>query len=147
MRLLRVSFSIRGSGLSLSFALIAAGAVGIVLAQSNPAASARPASSAPSSSGGHGLDPADMNLSAKACQDYYQFGNGGWLKKNPIPPEYPSWGTFSELAERNREAMHRILEKLAKEKSAAGSDEQKLGDFYAACTDEAAVEAQGSKPL
>ena len=115
MSLLRASFSIRGRGFSLSLALIAAGPIGVVLAQSNPAASARPAASAPSSSSGHGLDPADMNLSAKACQDYYQFANGGWLKMNPIPPEYPSWGTFSELAERNRAAMRKILERLAKE--------------------------------
>jgi predicted metalloendopeptidase len=147
MSLLRASFSIRGRGFSLSLALIAAGPIGVVLAQSNPAASARPAASAPSSSSGHGVDPADMNLSAKACQDYYQFANGGWLKKNPIPPEYPSWGTFSELAERNRAAMRKILERLAKEKAAPGSEERKIGDFYASCMDETAIEAAGAKPL
>jgi putative endopeptidase len=143
----RASFSSRGRGFSVTLALIAAGPIGVVLAQSNPAASARPAASAPPSSDGHGLDPADMNLSAKACQDYYQFANGGWLKKNPIPPEYPSWGTFSELAERNRTAMRKILERLAKEKSAPGSEEQKIGDFYASCMDETAIEAAGAKPL
>ncbi len=144
---LRASFSIRGRGFSLTLALISAGPVGVVLAQSNAAVSARPATSAPSSSGGHGLDPADMNLSAKACQDYYQFANGGWLKKNPIPPEYPSWGTFSELAERNRTGMRKILERLAKEKATPGSEEQKIGDFYASCMDETAIEAAGAKPL
>ncbi len=147
MGLLRASFSIHGRGFLLALALIAASPIGVVLAQSTPAASARPAASAPSSSGGHGLDPADMNLSAKACQDYYQFANGGWLKKNPIPPEYPSWGTFSELAERNRTAMRKILERLAKEKAAPGSEEQKIGDFYASCMDETAIEAAGAKPL
>ncbi len=147
MSLLRASFWIHGRGFSFSLALIAAGPIGAVLAQSNPAASATPAASAPSSSDGHGLDPADMTLSAKACQDYYQFANGGWLKKNPIPPEYPSWGTFSELAERNRAAMRKILERLAKEKAAPGSEEQKIGDFYTSCMDETAIEAAGAKPL
>jgi predicted metalloendopeptidase len=131
----------RHRGLSLVLAVIAAGSIGVALAQSKPAASPAVAAAV------HGLDPADMNPSAKACQDYYQFADGGWLKKNPIPPEYPSWGTFTELAERNREAMHKILEKLAKEKSPPGSEEQKIGDFYASCMDEAAIEAAGAKPL
>src|SRR4029077_10060064 len=111
------------------------------------AQTAAPAGPAAASAEIHGLDPAAMDTTAKACQDFYKYSDGGWLKKNPIPPEYPSWGTFSELAERNREAMHRILERLAQEEAAAGLHEQKLGDFYASCMDEAAVEAQGAKPL
>jgi putative endopeptidase len=111
------------------------------------AQTAAPAGPAAAGAEIHGLDPAAMDTTAKACQDFYKYSDGGWLKKNAIPPEYPSWGTFSELAERNRQAMHTILERLAKEKAAAGSDAQKLGDFYASCMDEAAVEAQGAKPL
>ncbi len=139
-----VSLPIRRRGFSLVLALIV-GSPGAILAQSNPAAPAGPAASAAAVV--HGLDPGDMNLSARACQDYYQFADGGWLKRNPIPPEYPSWGTFSELAERNRVAMRKILERLASQKSAAGPEEQKIGDFYASCMDETAVEAAGAKPL
>jgi predicted metalloendopeptidase len=133
----------RHKGIAAAIVLVAA-SLTAVLAQTAAPAAARSAAAGVER---HGLEPADMDTTAKACQDFYKYSNGGWMKKNPIPPEYPSWGTFSELAERNREAMHRILEKLAKEKSAAGSDEQKLGDFYASCMDEAAVEAQGAKPL
>ena len=132
---------VRRRGPALGLALIAAGSIGVALAQSRPAAPSAAVAAV------HGLDPADMNLSARACQDYYQYADGGWLKKNPIPPEFPSWGTFTALAERNREAMRKILEKLAAEKSAPGSEEQKIGDFYASCMDEAAVEAQGAKPI
>ena len=135
------SFVRRFRGFSLVLALIAAGSIGAALAQSRAAATSTAAATV------HGLDPADMNLSASACQDYYQFADGGWLKKNPVPPEYPSWGTFPALAERNREAMRKILDKLAAEKSAPGSEEQKIGDFYASCMDEAAIEAAGAKPL
>ncbi len=95
-----------------------------------------------------GLDPADMDPTAQPCQSFYQYAGGGWMKKNPVPPEYPSWGAFSELAERNREVLHQILERSAADKSAAkGSDVQKIGAFYGSCMDEAAIEAQGIKPL
>src|SRR5580765_3515522 len=136
----------RRAGISLTLAAVAAGSLTAALAQTaNSTAAKTAAASAPAAV--HGLVAADMDTSTNACQTFYQYANGGWLKKNPIPPEYPSWGTFSELAERNRTAMREILEKLAKEKAASGSDEQKLGDYYASCMDEAAVEAQGAKPL
>lgn len=89
-----------------------------------------------------------MDATANACVNFYQYAAGGWLKKNPVPADYPSWGSFNELDERNREVLHQILERLAKEPAApAGSEEQKLGDFYASCMDEAAIEAQGIQPL
>ena len=42
--------------------------------------------------------------------DFYQFACGGWRAKNPIPPDQTRWGRFNELAERNREELHQILE-------------------------------------
>jgi putative endopeptidase len=95
----------------------------------------------------HGIDPTDMDRTAKPCQDFYKYADGGWREKNPIPAEYPSWGTFNELADRNREALRKILEGLAAQKRAEGTEEQKLGDFYASCMDEAAVESAGARPL
>jgi len=96
-----------------------------------------------------GIDPANMDPSAKPCDNFYQYADGGWLKKNPIPADYPEWGAFSELEQRNVESLHKILEKLARESSGApaGTEEHKLGDFYAACMDEPAIEAQGIAPL
>jgi len=106
---------------------------------------ALPARGLPSGSGG--FEPADMDTSASACRDFYRYAVGGWLQKNPVPADYPSWGAFNELAERNREALHQILERLAKSQAPAGSDERKLGDFYGTCMDEASIEAQGARPL
>ncbi len=119
------------------------GGAAVAIAQTPPSS----APAAPAKPISHGLDAADMDRSAQACQNFYQYGVGGWTKSNPIPPEYPTWGAFSELAERNREALHRILEQSAKSAAAKGSDEQKIGDFYASCMDEAAVEAKGITPL
>jgi putative endopeptidase len=97
---------------------------------------------------GRGYDPSSMDKNTAACSDFYQFANGTWLTKTAIPPAYSSWGSFHVLAEKNRTAMHEILEEAAKKANAVkGSNEQKVGDFYASCLDEAKREAEGMKPL
>jgi predicted metalloendopeptidase len=89
-----------------------------------------------------------MDPAVGACDRFYEYADGGWLKKNPVPPEYSSWGSFNEVDERNREFLRQILEKAAADRGAApGSDVQKLGSFYGACMDEAAIEAKGIAPL
>ncbi len=96
----------------------------------------------------HGINPADMDPSVQACQDFNLYGNGGWLKANPIPADQSYWGSFTILEENNRESLHTVLEKVSKDKTAApGSDDQKVGDFYVTCMDEAAIEAQSLTPL
>ena len=95
-----------------------------------------------------GVDLASLDRTCKPCTDFYQFANGNWIKNNPIPAAYPSWGEFNILAENNRNVLHGILEKAAADKSAAlGSNEQKIGDFYASCMDTAAIEKAGTAPL
>lgn len=96
----------------------------------------------------HGFDPANLDRTCKPCDDFYKFAAGGWMKSHPIPPEYSSWGSFTMLADKNQEALHEILEDAAKNKKAAhGSNEQKIGDYYASCMDESGIEAQGLKTL
>ncbi|MDD5564069.1 MAG: M13 family metallopeptidase, partial [Thermoanaerobaculaceae bacterium] len=96
----------------------------------------------------HGINPADMDTGAKACVNFFQYADGGWIKAHPVPPEYPRWGTFNVLAEENRDKLHGILEALAARKDlVAGSDERKLADFWNTCMDEKAVEAAGAKPI
>ncbi len=104
--------------------------------------------SAAAPSGSPGVNVRDIDPKAAACTNFYEYANGSWLANNPIPPAYPEWGQFNELAERNRTILRQILEKDATDKSApAGSDERKLGDFYASCMDQKAVDANGVKPL
>ncbi len=94
------------------------------------------------------LDLAGMDTATQACSDFYQYGNGTWLANNPIPPDRPRWGSFDELRQKNLDNLHGILDRLAADKSApAGSDERKLGDFYGACMDEAAIETKGLSPI
>ncbi|MEP6707670.1 MAG: M13 family metallopeptidase [Pyrinomonadaceae bacterium] len=97
---------------------------------------------------GHGFDLASLDKNTAACADFFQYVNGGWLVANPIPPAYPSWGVANVLSEKNRDVLHDILEASAKNTRAKkGSNEQRVGDYYAACMDEAKVEAAGLTPL
>ena len=57
----------------------------------------------------HGVDLTILDKTCKPCEDFFNFANGEWLKKNPVPAAYPSWGRFNELAERNREQLRGIL--------------------------------------
>ena len=99
-------------------------------------------------SAGNGLDLANLDRSVKPCDNFFQFADGGWVKSHPIPPEYPSYGSFTELQESNRGKLHTILEAAAKNASAApGSIDQKIGDFYFSCMDEAAIEKAGIDPI
>jgi putative endopeptidase len=91
---------------------------------------------------------ANMDTKTAACTDFYQYANGGWLATNPIPAAYPAWGVANVLAEKNRDVVHEILEAAAKNTAAKkGSNDQKVGDYYASCMDEAKIEADGLKPI
>src|SRR5262249_29414253 len=97
--------------------------------------------------GGWGFSEANLDRSCKPCDDFNQFAMGGWMKNNPIPAEYPNWGSFTMLADRNQTVLRTILEEAAKANAAAGSNQQKIGDFYSSCMDTTAIEAAGAKPL
>jgi putative endopeptidase len=100
------------------------------------------------SSAENGFDLGNLDNSVAACTDFYQYADGGWMAKNPIPAAYPSWGTFNQLQEGNQEVLHQILEDAAKDTRAPqGSNEQKIGDFYGSCMDEKGIEAAGFTPL
>ncbi|HYG98144.1 MAG TPA: M13 family metallopeptidase [Terriglobales bacterium] len=94
-----------------------------------------------------GFDAASLDKNVDPCEDFYQFSCGGWLAKNPIPGDQSRWGRFNELAERNREILHQALEKASVSAPNRGANEQKIGDYYASCMDEKAIEAKGLAPL
>ena len=96
----------------------------------------------------HGFDVSNMDKSVAACTNFFQYANGGWMAKNPIPAAYASWGRFNELALQNQEQLRQILEDAGKNQHAAkGTNEQKIGDYYASCMDETEIETAGLTPL
>ncbi|MBZ5568953.1 MAG: M13 family metallopeptidase [Acidobacteriia bacterium] len=93
------------------------------------------------------FDVSAMDKSVDACTDFYQYACGGWMAKNPVPPDQAIWGRFSQLQERNRDVLHAILEKAAQPDAKRSAVVQKIGDFYASCMDEAKANTLGAKPL
>jgi len=94
------------------------------------------------------LDPANMDLTVKSCDNFYYYANGTWLKNTPIPAAYGSWGSFTELGEKNDEVLKEILEEAERKTEAnKGSSVQKVGDFYAAGMDSATIESLGWNPI
>ena len=94
-----------------------------------------------------GLDVAAMDRSADACVDFYQYTCGGWMKANPIPPDQSQWDVYRKLAQDNQRYLWGILADLAKATKGRDATQQKIGDYFASCMDEAAVEKRGIEPL
>jgi putative endopeptidase len=94
------------------------------------------------------IDIRNIDTSVKPCDDFYQYADGNWIKANPVPADKSRWGSFEELADRNRDTLKAILDEVsAKRTWPAGGIEQKVGDFYASGMDEAAIEKAGMTPL
>jgi len=93
------------------------------------------------------LDVASMDKTVDPCVDFFTYSCGGWLKNNPIPADQASWDAYGKLQEENREVLRRILEAAAVPSANRSAEEQKIGDYYASCMDEAAIEKLGATPL
>jgi endothelin-converting enzyme/putative endopeptidase len=93
------------------------------------------------------LDVDFMDTSVDPCTDFFTYSCGGWLKKNPIPPDKTSWGLGSKLADDNRVLLREILQEAAAPAPDKDAVKQKIGDYYTACMDEKAIEAAGAAPL
>ena len=94
-----------------------------------------------------GLDVNAMDRSADPCVDFYRYVCGGWQRANPIPPDQSSWDVYRKMAQDNQRFLWGILEALAKPGVRRDPTQRKIGDYYAACMDEAAVESRGMRPL
>ncbi|HET9406714.1 MAG TPA: M13 family metallopeptidase [Candidatus Sulfotelmatobacter sp.] len=93
------------------------------------------------------LDLGSMDQSIDPCADFFTYSCGGWIKKNPIPPDQSSWDTYTKMEDENREQLRGILEAASSLDPNRNATTQKIGDYYASCIDEAAIEAKGADPL
>jgi len=106
-----------------------------------------PAASAAGGAAQGGYDVTSLDRTCKPCDNFYQFASGGWIKNNPIPPDQSAWSRGSINREAIQVQLREILEAAGKANAPMGSNEQKIGDFYASCMDTAAIENAGVKPL
>jgi len=93
-----------------------------------------------------GIDLKSIDPAVNPCQNFYLYACGGWMKANPIPPQYSRWGRFNELAERNQEVLREILDDSARHLDRSLID-QKIGTFYSSCMNESGVDKAGYTPI
>ena len=105
-------------------------------AQDSPASSRQPV-----------LDLSSMDKSVDPCADFFTFSCGGWIRKNPIPPDQSSWSVYGKLQDENQAQLRSILESAAGATGERLPYLQKIGDYYASCMDEKAVDELGPTVL
>jgi putative endopeptidase len=124
-------------------------------AKSKPAKAAEPKTAEPAKDANApvlpytpALETSFIDKSVDPCADLYTYACGGWTKQNPIPNDQASWSVYGKLADENYTFLKQILEKVsAPQTSGRTAAEQKIGDYYAACMDEAAIEKAGLNQL
>lgn len=90
---------------------------------------------------------ADIDSTVKPGDDFFEYANGGWIKRNPIPADQSSWGIGNLVIEENLKRLKEISEKSAASNAAKGSNDQKIGDFWAMAMDSVKIETDGLKPI
>ncbi|HTT19916.1 MAG TPA: M13 family metallopeptidase [Candidatus Sulfotelmatobacter sp.] len=93
------------------------------------------------------LDVTAMDRTIDPCVDFFKYACGGWIKNNPIPPDQSSWDLYSKMEDENKEKLRGILEAASATDARRNAVNQKIGDYYASCMDEKAIEDRGVEPL
>ena len=93
------------------------------------------------------FDPNMVDKTLDPCQDFYQFVCGKWNAAHPIPADQVAWGTGSGLSYSNENVLREAMEKASSESKGRSDFEQKIGDYWGACTNEPSLESAGIRDL
>lgn len=132
------------TGFAIAAAVFVMSSVGLGAQQIAPVpVTAKPLSAMPYSPS---LDVTSLDRTVEPCTDFYKFSCGGWMKNNPIPADQASWSVYAKLGQDNQQFLWGILEEDAKATQRTPV-QQKVGDYFAACMNTAAIDALGDAPL
>lgn len=93
------------------------------------------------------IDQSAFDTSTTPSEDFFRYVNGGWLAENPVPSEFPAWGSFFEVHVRNETILHELLIEAAEELGPEGSARRMVGDYFDAGMNEKAIGDLGAEPL
>ena len=95
-----------------------------------------------------GVFPEDIDRNVDACTNFFDYANGAWRARNPIPPSMTRWSRRWAAGELSKEQLKTILDETSARRDwPKGSVDQLIGDFYGSCMDEQRINALGVKPL
>lgn len=94
-----------------------------------------------------GIPLSNLDTTAVAQNDFYQFACGGWMKENPLPAEYSRFGSFDKLALNNLEQVNGLITGIAGQKHPQGSIAQKIGDMYNLAMDTTRRNTEGTAAI
>jgi putative endopeptidase len=103
--------------------------------------------STPSSNTAKDVVASNIDTSVSPADNFFDFANGGWIKANPIPASESNWGIGKVLQEDIYAKMRKVAEEAAKTPAQLGTNEQKIGDFWATGMDTVTIDKQGIEPL
>ncbi len=123
--------------------------LGLVLASFAlaPSAWAQPAHAAPAAPAHAGIDLAGIDHAVAPGDDFFRYANGAWMKATEIPADRSAYGAGAIVVERTEERLVKLIREAAAGTAAPGTNERKVGDYYASFLDEPGIEAKGLKPL
>ena len=93
------------------------------------------------------IDPANMDLSVKPGDNFFEYANGNWIKENAIPAKETRWGSFNILHQENTNRLLGLLNEVSKTSHIKGSLEQRVGDLFASGMDSLSIEKLGFDPI
>ena len=93
------------------------------------------------------IDPTDFDTSVSPGEDFFQYVNGGWLRKNPLPAEYARYGSFDALRDMTQKQLNELFQSMTEMKTIPGTTEQKIVDLYKQGLDSTRLNAEGAAPL